>query len=105
MSRIPDFSQLPFAEAPSAPPTAAMPPASKKFFAKVMRALKSAGVPSVAKNTCGRAPVAARILSEASRKASNGAARRMRGSATAVAAAAIPGGGNGAISKTAGAVS
>jgi len=38
-----------------------MPPASKKFLAKLARALKSAGLPSVARKTFGRAPVAARI--------------------------------------------
>ena len=84
------------------PPTASMPPASKKFLAKLARALKSAGLPRVARNTFGRAPVWAKILSDASRSCSNGSARRMRGSAAAVTAASSFGCAAGATSRTAG---
>ena len=59
-------------------PTASMPPASKKFLAKVARAVKSASVPRLARKIFGRAPVCASMRSEASRSASNGSARRMR---------------------------
>ena len=60
------------------PLTASMPPAAKKFFAKVARGLKSACAPRLARKILGRAPVAARIWSEASRSRSNGSARRIR---------------------------
>src|SRR5499427_5558387 len=60
-------------------PAASMPPAVKKFLAKLARAVKSAGVPRLARKIFGRAPVRASIPSEASRSASNGSARRMRG--------------------------
>ncbi len=51
-----------------------MPPASKKFLAKFARAVNSAAVPSVARKIFGRAPVLARIWSDASRSRSNGSA-------------------------------
>ena len=60
-------------------PAASMPPAAKKFLAKVARAVKSAGLPRLARKIFGRVPVRAHIRSEASRSASNGSARRMRG--------------------------
>ena len=60
-------------------PAASMPPAAKKFLAKVARAVKSVGPPRLARKIFGRAPVRAYIRSEASRSASNGSARRMRG--------------------------
>ncbi len=59
------------------PTTASMPPASKKFLAKVARAVNSAGVPRLARKIFGRAPVLASISSDASRNSSNGSARRM----------------------------
>src|SRR6516165_4252359 len=60
-------------------PAASMPPAAKKFLAKVARAVKSEGVPRLARKIFGRVPVRASIRSEASRSASNGSASRMRG--------------------------
>src|SRR5258708_5896749 len=56
--------------------TASTPPASKKFLAKDARGVNSASVPRLARKILGRAPVAATALSEASRKVSNGSARR-----------------------------
>ena len=50
--------------------TASMPPAAKALAAKVERALKTATVPRLARNTRGRRPVAARWASDASRRAS-----------------------------------
>ena len=47
-----------------------MPPASKKFLAKVARAVKAAIGPRLARNTCGRWPVIAAMSSERSRSAS-----------------------------------
>ena len=44
-----------------------MPPASKKFFANSVRAVKSESLPRLARKTFGRAPVAASMRSEASR--------------------------------------
>src|SRR6202011_306185 len=44
----------------ASPAVASMPPAAKKFLAKVARAVKSAGVPRFARKIFGRAPVAAR---------------------------------------------
>src|SRR3974377_1822641 len=62
-----------------APLTASKPPAPKKFLVKFTRAVNSAGAPNVARKTFGRAPVAARMRSDLSRKASNGSASRNRG--------------------------
>ena len=47
--------------------TASIPPTSKKFFANSVRAVKSESLPRLARNTFGRAPVAASARSEASR--------------------------------------
>src|SRR6266849_401852 len=41
--------------------TASIPPVSKKLFAKVARAVKSAGVPRLARKTFGRTPLSFRI--------------------------------------------
>ena len=63
------------ASAGSAKPSlsmASMPPVSKKLLAKVARAVKSAGVPRLARNTLGRAPRAFSVASDLSRSASNG---------------------------------
>ncbi len=60
----------------TAPGTASMPPAASRLVIQVARTVKSAGVPSVARNTCGRLAVATRWASEASRNASKPSARR-----------------------------
>src|SRR5260370_37889890 len=59
--------------------TASMPPAAKKLLANVARAVKSAGVPRLARKIFGRAPVRARNLSDASRSTSNGSAKQRAG--------------------------
>src|SRR6267154_6005486 len=52
--------------------TASIPPVSKKLFANVARAVKSAGVPRLARKTFGRTPLSFRISSDLFRKPSNG---------------------------------
>src|ERR1700742_4654475 len=63
-------------------PTAWIPPVLNKLPAKVALAVKSAGVPRLARKTLGRAPVVFRISSERSRKRSIGAASRIGGNAS-----------------------
>src|SRR5271156_4003024 len=68
-----------------------IPPTSKKLLAKVARAVKSAGVPRLARKTFGRAPFVFRISSERSRKRSKGAASRIGDNASKVMAASLEG--------------
>jgi len=86
--------------------TASMPPASKKFLAKVARAVKSESLPRLARKIFGRAPVRARKRSDASRRRSNGSASRTRGIASVVSATVASfGAATGATSSTVGGVS
>ena len=54
-----------------------MPPASKKFRANMVRAMKSAELPRLARKIFGRDPVFFNARSEASRNASNGSDNRI----------------------------
>jgi len=68
---------------------ASMPPVSKKLLAKVARAVKSAGVPRLARKTRGRVPLSFEIWSERLRRRSNGSARRFASSASNVTPASV----------------
>src|SRR5580693_2523770 len=80
--------------------TASMPPAAKKLLANVARAVKSVGVPRLARKIFGRAPVRARNLSDASRSASNGSARRIAGSGSNICSGPARRGGGGIDART-----
>src|SRR5215217_8657196 len=72
---------------------ASIPPASKKFLAKVARAVKAAMGPRLARNTFGRAPVFAKYESDRSRRRSKASAVRTEGRgamATGASPAAVP---------------
>ena len=66
------------------PVTASMPPASNRLRVQVARSVKSAGVPSVARNTRGLWPCTLRALSLASRSASKASDNRTWGSGSHV---------------------
>src|SRR4029077_18134163 len=81
--------------------TASMPPVSKKLFAKVARAVKSAAVPRFARKTFGRAPLVFSNSSERSRKRSKPEASRIGDNGSKVILASAGGSATGFTSRVA----